>query len=110
MFSTQNLGVACGLDLSRINPFASVFDQKVEMANQAVRKWMKDPNNRAYLDSKKADYIHEKGWSIGKGLKHECDLPPEAFILLPTEIRNNKRELMKWARKNHPYLFHDQIT
>jgi len=40
----------------------------------------------------------------------KVDIPQEAFILLPSEIRHDKKELMKWAKKYHPYLFHSSIT
>ena len=110
MFSFNELAIASGVDLSRISPKMSDFDQKVEMANQMVRNWMCEKENRDYLNDKKADYIHDKGWSSYDGkkgnLKHELDIPQDAFILLPVEIRNNKDELMKWASKYHPYLFH----
>jgi hypothetical protein len=102
--------IASDIDLDKINPNMSDFDQKIEIANQAVRTWMKNPMNRAYLDEKKADYIHTKGFSSKKGFKHELDIPPDAFIMLPIQIRNNQKELLKWAKKYHPYLFHNQIT
>jgi hypothetical protein len=115
MFSFQELAIASDVDLSRISPEASDFDQKLEMANQLVRKWMKDPDNRQYLDEKKADYLHGQGWSRGskgcKGnLKHEVDIPSDAFMLLPREIRNDRKELMKWVEKYHPYLMHKKIV
>jgi len=114
MFTFQELAIASDVDLSRIDPMASDFDQKVEMANQLVHKWMKDKENRSYLDEKKADYIHDKGWTNYNGtkgnLKHEVDIPQDAFVLLPKEIRNNNKELMKWANKYHPYLFHNRIV
>jgi hypothetical protein len=110
MFSLHELALASDVDLSRIDPTASDFDQKVEMANQLVRKWMRDPENKKYLDEKKADYLHDKGWSKGGNLKHEVDIPQDAFVLLPPEIRNDKKMLMKWAKTYHPYLFHDNIT
>jgi hypothetical protein len=114
MFTLKELAIASDVDLDRIDPTMSDFDQKVEMANQMVRKWMKDPSNRRYLDGKKADYIHDKGWSNFNGkrgnLKHEVDIPQEAFVLLPSEIRNDRKELMKWAKMYHPYLFHNQIV
>jgi len=110
MFTLQELAIASDVDLSRINPYASDFDQKIEMANQLVRKWMKDPENRAYLNEKKADYIHDKGWTKKGNLKHEVDIPQDAFLLLPREIRNDKKALMKWVRVHHPYLFHSNIV
>jgi len=114
MISFRDLAIASDVDFSRINPFASDFDQKLEMANQAVVKWMKDPENRSYLNEKKADYIHDKGWTLYSGkrgnFKHEMDIPQEAFILLPKEIRNNKKELVKWVTTNHPYLLHKSIV
>lgn len=114
MFNFHNLALSTGVDLNKIDPYASDFDQKVEMANQMVRKWMNDPVNRQYLNEKKADYIHDKGWTYFDGkkgnMKHEIDIPQEAFILLPPEIRNNKKKLMKWANQYHPYLFHKNIV
>ena len=110
MFTLNELAIASDVDLSRINPTASDFDQKLEMANQLVRKWMKNKENRDYLAVKKADYIHDKGMSLGGNMKHELDIPQEAFLLLPKEIRNNKKELLKWAQKYHPYLFHKSIV
>lgn len=114
MFSLNELAIASDVDLSRINPTASDYDQKVEMANQLVRKWMRDPENRKYLDEKKAEYIHDKGWSLFNGkrgnIKHEVDIPQEAFLLLPPEIRNDKKELIKWVKTYHPYLQHNQIV
>jgi len=110
MFTLNELAMASDVDLTRINPEMSDFDQQVEMANQLVRKWMRDPGNRKYLDEKKADYLHDKGWSVGSSFKHEVDIPQEAFVLLPREIRNDKKELMKWAEQYHPYLFHKSIV
>jgi len=71
---------------------------------------MTDPENRAYLDRKKADYIHKKGWTENRGLKHECDIPQDAFVLLPKEIRNDKKALMQWVKTHHPYLLHSSIV
>lgn len=109
-YFAKNLGV----DISKISPFSSEFDRKLEMANQAVINWMKDPDNKAYLDDKKASYIHDKGWSIYNGkrgnVKHEYDIPQEAFLLLPFEIRNDKKELKKWVLTYHPYLMHSKIV
>lgn len=114
MFSLTELAIASDVDLSRINPTESIFDQKVAMANQLVHKWMRDPDNRAYLQEMKADYIHDKGWSSFDGkkgnLKHELDIPPDAFIMLPMEIRGNTKELIKWVEKYHPYLMHKRIV
>lgn len=114
MFTQNELAIASDVDLSRINPSGSDFDQKVEMANQLVRKWMRDPENRQYLDEKKAAYLHDKGWSVFKGkrgnIKHEMDIPQEAFLLLPPEIRNDKKALVKWVKTYHPYLQHNQIV
>jgi len=110
MFTLQELAIASDVDLSRINPEMSDFDQKVEMANQLVKKWMKNPKNREYLDEKKSDYIHDRGWSVGSNFKHEVDIPQEAFLLLPKEIRSDKKELMKWASRYHPYLFHKSVV
>lgn len=114
MLTLQELAIASDVDLSRINPEMSEFDQKVEMANQMVRRWMRDPENRSYLQEKKADYIHDQGWTSYNGtkgnLKHEVDIPQEAFILLPSEIRNDKKELMKWVNKYHPQLMHNRIV
>ena len=114
MFTLNELAIANGVDLTKINPYSSTFDQQVEMANQMVRKWMKNPKNKAYLDEKKANYIHDKGWTYYNGkrgnMKHEVDIPSEAFIMLPKEIRDNKKELMRWVKEKHPYLMHNQIT
>lgn len=104
------MAASAGIDLRKINPYASDHDQKVEMANQLVHKWMRDPDNRRYLDDKKAEYIHKKGYSNNRTMKHECDLPPGAFLVLPSEIRNNKKELMKWVKRCHPYLLHSSIV
>lgn len=114
LFSPQKLAMALGVDLSRINPNSSDFDQKLEMANQLVINWMKVPENWQYLQEKKAAYIHDKGWTYYNGkkgnLKQEADIPQEAFIMLPPEIRNNTKELMKWVEKYHPYLLHRKVA
>lgn len=110
LLDTQTLALASGIDLSRINPYASDHDQKLEMANQLTRRWMSDPENRAYLNEKKADYIHDRGRTVGGNMKHELDIPTEVFIMLPPEIRNDKKELWKWAQKHQPQLFHSRIV
>lgn len=101
-------------DLSRIDPSMSEYDQKVELANQAVHNWMRDPDNYSYLQEKKADYIHDKGWTTYGGkrgnLKHELDIPSEAFSLLPEEIRGSAKEVRKWVDRYHPYLLHSRIV
>ena len=88
----------------------SAFDQKVEMANQMVKKWMSDPINRQHLNDKKAQYIHDKGWSVGRTLKNELDIPSEAFCMLPAEIREDKKRLIKWVEDDHPYLMYKRIV
>ena len=109
MLDLNTLALASGVDLIRINPYASDFDQRVEMSNQLVRKWMKDPVNKSYLNEKKAEYIHSRGLSVGHNMKHELDIPQEAFVMLPVEIRNDRKELMKWVEKFHPYLMHKRM-
>lgn len=110
MFSSQKLGIVSDVDLSKINPNMSDHDQKVEMANQLVNQWLQKKENRDYLNEKKSDYIHDKGWTKNRGLKHEVDIPADAFIMLPREIRNDRKELMKWVTKYHPELFHKRIV
>ena len=114
MYSFKQLAIASDVDLSKINPEASDIDQRIEMANQLVRKWMKDPETQKYLQEKKAEYIHDRGWTGSDekqgNLKHELDIPQDAFLLLPPEIRNDNKELMKWAERHHPYLFHKRIV
>ena len=110
MFTLNELAIASDVNLSRINPYASEFDQKVEMANQLVDKWMKDPDNRQYLNDRKADYIHDRGWSKGGNMKRELDIPQDAYIMLPREIRNDRVELMKWVNKYHAQLMHRRIV
>lgn len=110
MITLEQLCQGCGVDLSKIDPRLSDTDTRIEMANQAVTYWMSKPENKSYLDRKKADYLHDKGWSVGKNLKHECDIPNEAFVLLPSEIRNNPKEIMLWVNKYHPYLLHKKIV
>ena len=113
MIGAAELSALTDVDFRKINPYASDFDQKVEMANQAVVAWMKVKDNYDYLQEKKADYIHNKGWTNNNGkrgnLKHEVDIPQEAFILLPPEIRNDRDRLMRWAETHHPYLFHKRM-
>ena len=110
MISLNQLAIATKVDLSKINPNLSDFDTRIAMANQVVDKWLKDSGNWSYLNNKKAEYIHTKGWTSFAGkkghLKHEVDIPQEAFVLLPSEIRNNPKELMKWVKSTHPYLLH----
>ncbi len=110
MISLEGLAASVGVDLSRISPEMSLFDTQMEMANQAVRNWMKNKENRDYLNDKKADYIHDKGWTVGKGFKHECDIPQEAFLLLPRQVRNDRKRLMRWVNEKHPYLMHRRIV
>ena len=98
------------MDFSKINPNKSVKDIRMDIASEIIHKWMLDIDNRTYINELKAEYLHTKGWSISgkdgtKGnLKHEFNIPQEAFFALPEEIRNNGLELRKWLKKNHPYL------
>lgn len=82
----------------------SFFDLQLETANRLVYEAMQDEDFKAALHEKKMDYIHNKGWSVGKTMKAEADIPHKAFWALPEEIRDHPKEVMKWIKKYHPYL------
>ena len=104
MFTQQELAIACDIDIRKINPIASEFDQKVSLANESVYKHMNMPAYRKILNEEKSEYRENKGWSIKKGLKAKHNIPQEAYVLLPKEIRSNSKMLDKWVNKYHPYL------
>tara|TARA_R110002051_G_scaffold204723_1_gene270813 strand:- start:7019 stop:7324 length:306 start_codon:yes stop_codon:yes gene_type:complete len=92
------------LKTGELNPNLSDTDAKIACANHLVDLWMKVPENLSNLREQKAAYLHDKGWSIGRNLKSECDIPFEAYCMLPQEIKHNQFELMKWVKTYHPYL------
>ena len=91
-------------DFSKVNPKASRYDMSVQLANAAVDSWLTKPANRKHLHEMQVERMHDKGMSVGGNMKQVCDIPEEAFFLLPPEIRNHKEELMKWVRNHHPCL------
>ena len=110
MFSPFELAIASDIDIDMINPSMSDYDKKIAIASNAIRKWMRNPVNRKFLDEKKANYLHDKGWSVDKTLKDEATFPQEAYVLLPQELRRDPIKLRKWVAQNHPYLLHRSIT
>lgn len=88
---------------SFLNP-NDYFDAQVIRANNLVREWMRDPENIEFLNQLKAEAIHTKGNSTSGNIKHKHIIPQEAFLVLPDEIRKDKKMLDKWVAKYHPYL------
>lgn len=77
---------------------------KIKIANAAVHQWMRKKENIDYLNQKKAEYVHDKGWTQNRTFKHELDIPPEAYRMLPNDLKQGEA-LKKWAKRYHPYLF-----
>lgn len=91
-------------DIQKIPPNLSHIDGQTAVADALVRDWMRNPDNKASLDAKKSKYLHDKGFSVKRTFKNDCDIPGEAFFALPKEIRDNPKELRKWVETRHPYL------
>jgi len=82
----------------------SKFDARCFLASKIIEHWMQDPDNRAMVRDKQTNYIHDKGWAAGKLFKEEHTIPQEAFLVLPPEISQKPKELMRWLKNNHRYL------
>jgi len=110
MFTLSELAIASDVDLSRIDPTASEFDQKVEMANQLVKKAMRDVGFRENLTSKKIEFLQDKGWSLNRSHKLVGEVPQDAFVMLPREISRDSKRLRAWMKQYHPYLLYDNVV
>lgn len=86
-----------------LNP-KDCYDFKIIKANLLVQDWMKDIDNRVYLNELKAEALHEKGHSVAGNIKHKHIIPEDAFLALPEEIRLDKKKVNRWLTTYHPYL------
>lgn len=82
----------------------SEFDAKCVLASMIIEEWVSDPDIAEYLKDKSKEYIHTKGYSNNKTLKEEHTIPLEAFVVLPKEIRDEPKRLVRWLKENHRYL------
>ena len=79
-------------------------DFQIMLANEKVREWMKDPECRTYLNELKSEAILTKGNSVAGNIKHKHIIPQDAYLLLPSEVRENRKKLNHWVKTYHPYL------
>ena len=79
-------------------------DLAISLANEAVRQAMLEPVFKSYIEHKHSEYLHSKGWSKRRHFKDAVEIPDTAFWLLPMEIRDHPKELIKWVKRYHPYL------
>lgn len=87
----------------RLNP-KDPIDRDIIAANILVQSWMKDPDNYRYLQELKAEALHNKGNTMGRNMKHKHIIPQDAYIALPSVIRDDKKKRDEWLKEFHPYL------
>jgi hypothetical protein len=85
-------------------------DRRIALANEIVRRAMLDTDFNRHLRDKHAEFLHSFGWSVGKNFKAAAEIPEDAYAILPYEIKEDAKELMKWVKMYHPYLIFTGYT
>jgi len=104
-----NICKMSGIDPLTLPSSIKPFEVRCMIASKIIRQSMRDPLFYNELRGMKAEYLHDKGWSISRFFKSEYTIPQSAYLVLPAELRKDKKALKKWLKDNHPYLIFSTI-